>query len=103
MNDYTPAQYFLSIISYQVAGATERFLLFDSNNDTTGAIPKKITKKKKKKASYRSTYYHSEILGNNTEAIIKYPNNFPTRTYQIINRILNGLHTGYLKKKKKLV
>lgn len=49
MNDYTPAQYFLSIISYQVAGATERFLLFDSNNDTTGAIPKKITKKKKKK------------------------------------------------------
>ena len=40
MNDYTLAHYFLSIISYDLAKATELFTLFDSNNDTPGAIAK---------------------------------------------------------------
>lgn len=89
MNDYTLAHYFLSITSYHVSGAMELFILSDSNNDATGAITQRNNSEKKRKekyASYWSTYYHSEILGNNRETtIIKYPNNFPTRKYQIIN------------------
>jgi len=48
MNDYTLAHY-LSIISYHVTGAPEPFILFDSNNDTTGAITQRNNSKKKRK------------------------------------------------------
>lgn len=49
MNDYTLAHYFLSIISYHVSGATELFILSDSNNDATGAITQRNNSEKKEK------------------------------------------------------